>query len=95
MGPSASPASGVDYAGGPPAVGQRATAPCPAAVEAEEGWQPPLSSPFHGLYGVGKEEPPSGAPTPFSGEDGAPLWAPTASNSGSGGAATVRPPPLP
>ncbi|KAK9154519.1 hypothetical protein Sjap_001999 [Stephania japonica] len=65
MGPSAPPASGVDYAGGPPAVGQRATAPCPAAVEAEEGWQPPLSSPLHGLYGVGKEEPPSGAPTPL------------------------------
>ncbi|KAK9103085.1 hypothetical protein Sjap_020339 [Stephania japonica] len=71
--------------GGPPAVGQRATAPCPAAVEAEEGWQPPLSSPLHSLYGVGKEEPPSGVPTPFSSEDEAPLWAHTAHSSDNGG----------
>ncbi|KAK9116329.1 hypothetical protein Sjap_015276 [Stephania japonica] len=82
-------------------VGLRATAPCPTAVEAEEGWQPPLSSPLHGLYGVGKKEPPSGALTPpFSGEDGTPLWAPTTHSSGSGGGdgeaaalALMMPPP--
>ncbi|KAK9109292.1 hypothetical protein Sjap_017352 [Stephania japonica] len=77
--------------GGPPAVGQRATAPCPAAVEAEEGWQPPLSSPLHGLYGVGKEEPPSGTPTPLSpARMGLPCGPPPPT---AAAAAAVRPPP--
>ncbi|KAK9153840.1 hypothetical protein Sjap_001320 [Stephania japonica] len=82
---------------GPPAAGQRATAPCPAAVEAEEGWRTTPFLPFPwfiwGSYGVGKEEPSSGAPTPFSSEDGAPLWGPPPTAAAA--AAAVRPPPLP
>ncbi|KAK9108883.1 hypothetical protein Sjap_016943 [Stephania japonica] len=65
-----------------------------------KGGELPLSSPLHGLYGVGKEEPPSRAPTPFSGEDGAPLWGPTTHSSGGGGCeptalALMMPPPPP
>ncbi|KAK9154662.1 hypothetical protein Sjap_002142 [Stephania japonica] len=56
-----------------------------------KGGKPPLSSPLHDSYGVEKKEPPSGAPTPFSGEDGALLWGPTPTAA----AAAARPSPLP
>ncbi|KAK9144999.1 hypothetical protein Sjap_004902 [Stephania japonica] len=66
-----------------------------------KGGEPPLPSPLHGSYGVGKKEPHSGAPSPFSDEDGAPLWGPTAHSRGGNGdseAATLAlmvPPPTP
>ncbi|KAK9103704.1 hypothetical protein Sjap_020958 [Stephania japonica] len=80
------PASGADYAGGPLAASQRATTSLiRPPSRRRNGGEPPLPSPLHGSYGVGEEEPSSGAPTPSSNEDEAPLWGPTA-HSSSGGA---------
>ncbi|KAK9130739.1 hypothetical protein Sjap_011226 [Stephania japonica] len=97
IGPLIPLATGADCARGPPAAGPWATAsPVRPPSRQRNGGEPPLSSPLHGSYGVGKEEPPSGAPTPSFGEDGAPLWCPTAHSSGSKAAALalmVPPPP--
>ncbi|KAK9116476.1 hypothetical protein Sjap_015423 [Stephania japonica] len=82
MGPSARPASSADCAGG---LQRLARGPPPLVrppSRRRKGGEPPLSSPLNGSNGVGKEEPPSGAPTPFSGEDGAPLWGPTTHSGG-------------
>ncbi|KAK9144259.1 hypothetical protein Sjap_004162 [Stephania japonica] len=102
-GPSAPPTTGADCAGASGGWPEGHRPPCPATVKTEEGWRttPFLPSPWFiwGSYGVGKEEPPSGAPTPFSGEDGVPLWGPTAHSSGDGGEAIalalMMPPPPP
>ncbi|KAK9123560.1 hypothetical protein Sjap_013162 [Stephania japonica] len=65
-----------------------------------KGSESPLPSPLHGSYGVGDEEPSSGAPTPPSSDDGAPLWSPTAHSSDGDGSEAVAlalmvPPPPP
>ncbi|KAK9091253.1 hypothetical protein Sjap_024430 [Stephania japonica] len=59
--------SGADYAWGPPAAGQRATASLVRSPSRRgKGGEPPLPSPLHSSYGVGEEEPPSGAHNPPS-----------------------------
>ncbi|KAK9138499.1 hypothetical protein Sjap_009093 [Stephania japonica] len=50
---------------GPPAADQRVTAsPVQQPSRRRKGGEPPLPSPLHGLYGVGEEELPRGAPPP-------------------------------
>ncbi|KAK9117373.1 hypothetical protein Sjap_016320 [Stephania japonica] len=97
MGPSAPPASGVDYAGGPPAAGQRATAPlsgrCRGGGRVANHPFPPLSLVY---MGWGKSSLLVGLPPPSPARMGLPCGPPPPTAAAATAAAVaVRPPPLP